>query len=292
MGKLENTCSAATYFFDCAPEFFFVMDTFSGRPKTPCLNYSLSHRTACEDNVKRTEDELKQCKARIKFLKDEATSIENSLKTTTERHISDRLVKAKSKLRIELNRETDLEESIKEQLDSAQLELEKAIIRQAKLSQIEDEIFTQEKELECFEEQYAQNTIHKLVKKRLVKAEEEKAIELESANKKEERFQARQKMQHLIVESAKRHKRIKDQSRAASEKINNQRMESIRELKEDIRLNRENLKALEAKNIANEIKLEQKEDEKLEWLVKSGMDYIQAENKLRADQNQKMREKK
>ena len=40
---------------------------------------------------------------------------------------------AKSKLRIELNRETDLEESIKEQLDSAQLELEKAIIRQAKL---------------------------------------------------------------------------------------------------------------------------------------------------------------
>ena len=45
---------------------------------------------------------------------------------------------------------------------------------------------------------------------------------------------------------------------AASEKINNQRMESIRELKEDIRLNRENLKALEAKNIANEIKLEQK----------------------------------
>ena len=35
-------------------------------------------------------------------------------------------------------------------------------------------------------------------------------------------------------------------------------MESIRELKEDIRLNRENLKALEAKNIANEIKLEQK----------------------------------
>merc|ERR1711973_562298 len=234
MGKLENTCSAATYFFDCAPEFFFVMDTFSGRPKTPCLNYSLSHRTACEDNVKRTEDELKQCKARIKFLKDEATSIENSLKTTTERHISDRLVKAKSKLRIELNRETDLEESIKEQLDSAQLELEKAIIRQAKLSQIEDEIFTQEKELECFEEFYAQNrreieeqnaqnTIHKLVKKRLVKAEEEKAIELESANKKEESFQARQKMQHLIVESAKRHKRIKDQSRAASEKINNQR---------------------------------------------------------------------
>ena len=82
--------------------------------------------------------------------------IENSLKTTTERHISDRLVKgkriftgclishtyinmnlnpilAKSKLRIELYRETDLEESIKEQLDSAQLELEKAIIRQAKL---------------------------------------------------------------------------------------------------------------------------------------------------------------
>lgn len=40
---------------------------------------------------------------------------------------------AKSKLRIELYRETDLEESIKEQLDSAQLELEKAIIRQAKL---------------------------------------------------------------------------------------------------------------------------------------------------------------
>ena len=40
---------------------------------------------------------------------------------------------AKSKLRIELTRETELEESIKEQLDSAQLELEKAIIKQAKL---------------------------------------------------------------------------------------------------------------------------------------------------------------
>ena len=35
-------------------------------------------------------------------------------------------------------------------------------------------------------------------------------------------------------------------------------MENIRELKEDIRLNRENLKALEAKYIANEMKLEEK----------------------------------
>ena len=46
-------------------------------------------------------------------------------------------------------------------------------------------------------------------------------------------------------------------------------MESIRELKEDIRLNRENLKALEAKNIANEIKLEQKV-----WLKMWGLKFM------------------
>lgn len=111
----------------------------------------------CEDYVNRVLDDLNQCKNRIKFLKEESSNIDIQLKETHKRHISDLLTKSQSKIRIELNRETDLEHLIKQQLQQAQLELEKAIIQQTKLSELEEEIAYQEKEIESFEEFYAQN---------------------------------------------------------------------------------------------------------------------------------------
>ena len=97
-----------------------------------------------EHQVKRVRDELNQCRSRVKLLKEETSSIESKLKSSSERHKIDLLLKAQRKVKIELNREIELEEMITEQLEQVQLELEKTIIQQAKLSEIEKEIEHQE----------------------------------------------------------------------------------------------------------------------------------------------------
>ena len=94
---------------------------------------------------------------------------------TSKRQIVDRLTKAQSKICIELDREREQQEIIQEQLQNAELDLEKAILQRTKvwlctrsrthslttrqLSELEDDLKRKETEMECFQQFYAQNRI-------------------------------------------------------------------------------------------------------------------------------------
>lgn len=260
------------------------------------LTNSTGKCAECEDYVNRVLDELNQCKNRIKTLKQQSSTIDQDLKETQKRHVSDRLTKAQTKIRIELNRETELSQLIKEQLQQAQLGLEKAIIQQAKLSELEDEIKNQEQEIECFEEFYAQNrkqieernaqnTINHLIEKEIIKRESSATKDELKQKQISNGIEARANTNHLIVESARRHKLTKDTVEAESTRINEKRLDGILRLKDQLKQNRENLKSVEARKNADEQAELEDEEQKFEDLINSGLSEIEAENQMRKEQN-------
>lgn len=277
-------------------------ETFIGTPEYPDtpiekvtkheqlkMMHLRSHLNQLTEKVKhhhymtdKTRDELRQCRNKISELESERNKVRDELQTQEKDGNQSALYRLRSKhdrLSQEISDEKEIEKLIIEKLEKEEYDLAKVEVERGKFLLVEDELIKKETTLS------KEKT--NLALKRL-KKEERKALQAERNLKKRNRIQQevlKEKQQHQqqLVESAhmshvKHEKFVTDTVQKFKQRQENEdarfkedmqrKMDMVLRLKSDITANRENLKALRARDKA----AEKKEKEKLEEIKQKIMD--------------------
>ncbi|XP_052759795.1 cilia- and flagella-associated protein 74-like isoform X2 [Mya arenaria] len=230
----------------------------------------------------KTSDELKQNRNKISELEAEKGRVREELQTrNTEGNQSAvyRLRSQHDKLCQEIQDEKEVEKLICERLDKEEYELNKVEVERGKFLLAEDELVKKEDRLAKEKTDLAIRRLRK---------EERKAAQAERNLRNQQRFQyetmnQKQQLQRTLAEQAmqsqekhskfvsetmvKLKKRQEDENQRYKEEMK-RKMDMLLKLKSDIQSNRENLKALRARDKA----AEKREEEKLEQVKQKILD--------------------
>jgi hypothetical protein len=187
--------------------------------------------------------------------------VKETFKISESRPINDRLAKSEKKIKIELENEIKNEEKFKNKLEKEQLKLEQAIIEKSKLVEIDLELKSREDEIKEFrscyamqraniEEANANNSIASLERDiKDVECRNELAKQ-KSAKQYTEGVKARSEMLNLIKNTSKNVSRAKVKEEIFENLENQRRFQDIRNLKTELKENRDEISAIHQRKMA------------------------------------------
>ncbi|KAK0056776.1 cilia- and flagella-associated protein 74 [Biomphalaria pfeifferi] len=249
-----------------------------------------SHINQLLDEVKqaqyiadKTREELKKCKMQIKLFEGERDKLFDEIKEAkNNRSAIDRLCATHERVCKELEAEQKLEAVITEKLDQAEYDLARAELERGKFILAEDDLLQRELKLS---QDKAEIAMVRQQKEEIFTKQALTTKQKENKLKKQAMLEADRRHKHAVEEAEKSHERankylsktiakLKKRQEEEAERYKTdmtRKMEMLLKLREDIANNKENLRAIKAKDQAWENKKKAAEElEREKILVKGG----------------------
>ncbi|KAH9495100.1 Cilia- and flagella-associated protein 74 [Bulinus truncatus] len=248
------------------------------------INQLLNEVKQAQYIADKTREELKKCKTQIKLFEEERDKLFVEIKekeTENNRSAIDRLCATHECVCKELEAEQRLEAVIMEKLDQAEYDLARAELERGKFILAEDDLLQRELKLS---EEKAEMAMIRHQKEQFLAQQALAMKQKENKIKTKATLEAEKRHRHAVEEAEKSHNRankylsktmaklkMRQEEEAERYKIDmNRKMEMLLKLREDIAHNKENLRAIKAKDKASEDKKKAAEELEREKILSEG----------------------